>query len=142
MGVRGQRMRRWIARVLAPLAVAPFIFLGNIGYLRAGHWAKFWLDDLLYLTIVSYLGSSVASLIVMRLRPGLRSIGRIWAWFTTISAAIAAVVVWAISRSLGAVVLYAIITVIGASAVSLTYGLIAGLRWRAAPVEATSLSRR
>lgn len=128
--------------MLAPLAVAPFIFLGNIGYLRAGHWAKFWLDDLLYLTIVSYLGSSVASLIVMRLRPGLRSIGRIWAWFTTISAAIAAVVVWAISRSLGAVVLYAIITVIGASAVSLTYGLIAGLRWRAAPVEATSLSRR
>jgi hypothetical protein len=125
-----------MARLLAPLAVIPFIFLSRIGYLRmGGHWEKFWLDDVLYLTIVSYLGSAAASLVVMiilTLRPGPRSIRRIWAWFTTVSTAIAAVVVWAISREAGGAVIYAILTVIGASAVSFSYGLLSGLPWRAA----------
>lgn len=124
-----------MALIFAPLAVVPFIFLGRMGYLRAGHhWGKFWLDDLLYLVIVSYLGSAIAApltMLMMRVRRISPSIGNICAWFTLISATIAVLGVFAISRSPGGAILSAVLTTIGAAAVSLAYGLIAAVPWRA-----------
>lgn len=127
-------MRRCLALALAPLAVVPFIFLCRVGYLRAGHWNKFLFDDLLYLVIVSYLGSAVAAPLVMlglRLRRNRVSIRGVCGWFTIVSVIVAALSVFAISGNPGVAILYAIITAIGAGAVSLAYGLIAGVPWRA-----------
>lgn len=149
---RRRRIRRSLACLLAPAAVAPLIVLIRISVLEMPwHWHEYWWEELAYFTLLSYFGSTLAApLVMLAMRIGRReaSVRAVWGWFTliccTLAAAISTMYGWHSAAHrlpgspppgplLGLTLIGFIVALVGSAPVGLAYGLIAGLPWRARP---------
>lgn len=132
---KGTRLRRWLALALSPLVLVPLFILGSWGHMQIeGYAEKFWSEELRFYLGMTYGGSAMAGGLVRAIMKRAHispSILRVTGGFI-----LASVVLGAIGLALGTpktpeVGILAIFIAIPAGIVALTYGLAAGLPWRA-----------